>query len=180
METDEIWKEVHDNDRYLISNKGRYKSKINNIFLKPNYNNGYIRYRLYYKNKKEPVPWLAHRLVAIAFIDNPNNYPIINHINENRCDNRVENLEWCADAYNISVSTALIKHRNNIKYEKVVIVDKENNILKIYNNYIIISRELNVPSWNIRQVCIRNRNNPFGKHTYRGIIYKFEKDVIQN
>lgn len=81
MNDNEIWKEVHDNDRYLISNKGRCKSKINNIFLKPNYNNGYIRYRLYYKNKKEPVPWLAHRLVAIAFIDNPNNYPIINHIN---------------------------------------------------------------------------------------------------
>lgn len=49
MNNNEIWKEVHDNDRYLISNKGRYKSKINNIFLKPNYNNGYIRYRLYYK-----------------------------------------------------------------------------------------------------------------------------------
>lgn len=52
MNDNEIWKEVHDNDRYLISNKDRCKSKINNILLKPNYNNGYIRYRLYYKNKK--------------------------------------------------------------------------------------------------------------------------------
>lgn len=64
---------------------------------------------MYYKNKKEPVSWLAHRLVAIAFIDNPNNYPIINHINENRCDNRVENLEWCTDAYNISVFNSTYK-----------------------------------------------------------------------
>ena len=180
MDNNEIWKEVHDNDRYLISNKGRCKSKINNIILKPNYANGYIRYRLYYRNRRKPVTQLAHRLVAIAFIDNPNKYPIINHINENRCDNRVENLEWCTDSYNILVSTLHINSFNNIKYEKVVIVDKDNNILKHYDNYIIISRELNVPSWNIRQVCIRNRNHPSGHHSYHGVIYKFETDVIKN
>ena len=180
MKTDEIWKEVPDNKRYLISNYGRCKSKITNKILKPNYVCGYIQYRLYYKNRVKPISWLAHRLVAITFINNPNNYPIINHINENRADNRVENLEWCTDSYNISSSTAHRENLNNISYERVVITDTENNILKTYNNYIIISKELNVPSWNIRQVCIRNRNNPFGKHTYRGVIYKFEKDVIQN
>lgn len=91
-----------------------------------------------------------------------------------------ENLEWCTDAYNISVSTALIKHRNNIKYEKVVIVDNNDNVIKSYDNYIIISRELKVPSWNIRQVCIRNRNHSSGHHSYHGVIYKFEADVIKN
>lgn len=82
--------------------------------------------------------------------------------------------------YNISVSTALIKHRNNIKYEKVVIVDNNDNVIKSYDNYIIISRELKVPSWNIRQVCIRNRNHSSGHHSYHGVIYKFETDVIKN
>lgn len=45
---------------------------------------------------------------------------------------------------------------------------------------IIISRELKVPSWNIRQVCIRNRNHSSGHHSYHGVIYKFEADVIKN
>ena len=53
-----------------------------------------------------------HRLVAIAFIPNPNNYPIINHKDETRDNNRVDNLEWCTQFYNINYGNAIKKIRD--------------------------------------------------------------------
>ena len=51
----------------------------------------------------------VHRLVAIAFLPNPNNYPCINHKNEDRCDNRIDNLEWCTYVYNNNYGDRLKK-----------------------------------------------------------------------
>lgn len=58
----------------------------------------------------------VHRVVAIAFLENPNNYTDVNHKNENKRDNRVENLEWCDRKYNSRYGTArkrLSLHRRN-------------------------------------------------------------------
>ena len=48
---------------------------------------------------------MIHRLVALAFLDNPNNYPQINHKDENKLNNCVDNLEWCDAKYNINYGT---------------------------------------------------------------------------
>ena len=61
---------------------------------------GYLRLPLTINNKAKS--YLVHRLVALAFIPNPNNYPEVNHKNEDKTDNRVENLEWCDRSYNIN------------------------------------------------------------------------------
>ena len=93
----EEWRDIIEYEGlYQISNKGRVKSLGNNknrkekiLSLKPI--NGYMRVFLY-KNGK-PKPYSVHRLVAIAFIPNPNNYPEVNHIDEDKTNNIVENLE---------------------------------------------------------------------------------------
>lgn len=59
---------------------------------------GYLSVRLYYDGRQKDYP--IHRLVASAFIPNPNNYPQVNHKNEVKTDNSVDNLEWCTNAYN--------------------------------------------------------------------------------
>ncbi len=90
----EQWKTIKDYPAYEISNEGRVKSNIKtSLILKGGYDKDGYHILLLYKDKKR-VTRKVHRLVAEAFIPNPNNYPIINHINGIKNDNRVENLEW--------------------------------------------------------------------------------------
>ena len=109
----EIWKDIEGYEGlYQVSNKGRVKSLGNNKtrrekILQPSENHkGYLRISLY-KNGKQKK-FLVHRLVAEAFLPNPNNLPQVNHkIDdfEHRSDNRVENLEWCTAEYNNNYGT---------------------------------------------------------------------------
>ena len=106
----EIWRPVEGYmGRYEVSNFGRVKSLHNNIILKPKLEkNGYFRVCLYEDNKKKKF-YSIHRLVAMAFIPNPNNYPQINHKNEIRTDNRVDNLEWCTAKYNMNYGNRITR-----------------------------------------------------------------------
>lgn len=92
---------------YQVSNLGRVKSLKygKERILKPKNNpNGYSTVLLW--KKRTYKSFLIHRLVAAAFLQNPNNFSIVNHINQDKKDNRVSNLEWCNHTYNIRYSWA--------------------------------------------------------------------------
>lgn len=75
--------------KYKITNDGRIYSEYLGDFLKPFYSRGgYVRVKLNYGNRSKK--FMMHRLVAMAFIPNPDNKPVVDHINRNRADNRVE------------------------------------------------------------------------------------------
>lgn len=104
----EIWKDVVGYEGlYQVSNLGRVKSIRKNLIMSTpiNATDGYSRVNL--KRKGQQKQCLVHRLVGAAFIDNPNNLPLLNHINENKSDNRVENLEWCDKSYNMHYGTCI-------------------------------------------------------------------------
>ena len=103
----EIWKPVNVEHfrHYSISNKGRVKSKIRKGgggFLKIQISNrGYPCVTLRNKDfSKKGHVFSVHRLLALSFIDNPNDYPCVDHINRIKTDNRLENLRWCTYSLN--------------------------------------------------------------------------------
>lgn len=99
----EIWKDVVGYEElYQVSNLGRVKSfrrSPNGVILKKRVG-GNLYDRAYLGCKDKSGDFNVHRLVAEAFIPNPENKPYINHINGIRDDNRVENLEWCTASEN--------------------------------------------------------------------------------
>ena len=114
MSEGEVWRDIKGYEgQYQVSNKGDVRSidRINHIgrrysgrTLRPRYHtNGYLQVDL----RKDGIrkSKLIHRLVAEVFIPNQNNYLEINHKDENKTNNYVENLEWCTKEYNMNHGT---------------------------------------------------------------------------
>lgn len=113
----EMWKDIKGYEGlYQVSNKGRVKSLTRRVRNKngtslmrgkirtPNCRrDGYLQVGLSAKNKV--IKHLIHRLVAEAFIPNPDNLPQVNHIDEDKTNNNVDNLEWCTHKYNSTYGT---------------------------------------------------------------------------
>lgn len=115
----EIWKDVVGYEGlYQISNLGRVKSVRQNKLMSLKRCQGYLRVGLRHRGK-EQRSYFVHRLVAEAFIPNPHNYPQINHKDECRTNNNVENLEWCTAKYNCNYGTHTLKMIQNTDYSKV-------------------------------------------------------------
>ena len=119
---------------------------------------------------KQRKIFAIHRLVSQAFIDNPNNLPQVNHIDENKLNNSVTNLEWCTNKYNINYGTR--KERiSEKKGRKIIQLDKDDNIIKVWNGTCQASKELKINEGNIWEAC-NNKRKTAGKYKWK---YKEEK-----
>lgn len=98
----EQWKEISGfYGRYQISSWGRVRNAETGKLLKPYKNKkGYLKVGLVYPGERVPRKYRVNRLVAIAFIDNPDNLPQVNHRDGNKENNSFTNLEWISDAEN--------------------------------------------------------------------------------
>ena len=137
---------------YKINKKGEIINR-NNMLMNYHINNGY--YVLELKANDNTYKTLkVNKLVALTFLENPNNYEIVNHIDENKLNNNVENLQWCNHKQNISHSQGKKVNQINIK---------TNEIIKTFDTLNDAFRELNKNYGpNIRWVCEGKRKSAFG------------------
>lgn len=158
----EIWKEITGFENYMVSNLGRVYSKKSGLILKPGMDKkGYLRVSFYEHGKSNT--YKLHRLVAKAFIENPDDLPQVNHKNEDKTDNRVENLEWCTNSYNRYYGTATERtQKANMNCESTSVPVRCIETHKVYPS--IREAERDTGAKNIFWCCIGKRKTSNGFH----------------
>lgn len=136
---------------YEVSNYGRIKSVKRGIIIKQRKDKrGYCILDLHKNNKQKTQK--VHRLVAQAFIPNYNNYPCINHKDENKENNCIDNLEWCTIKYNNNYGTSRKRAAKKMG-KKINQYDLQDNLIKTWCSMIEASRKLNIDRRSIFHCC---------------------------
>ena len=155
----EIWKDVegYEGD-YQISNFGRvksFKSKLPYLINKF-VNGGYYKLSLH-KNGVAKRNVCVHRLVATAFIENPNDKPFVNHIDGNKLNNRADNLEWCTPKENHEHASKMgLMERGEDRHCSKLTTQGVLEIRKLYESEINISQRKLAEKYNVSQRLIWN------------------------
>lgn len=169
---EEVWKDIEGYEElYQISNLGRtkslgrtiertgpkgnkfYRTYPEKILICHKDLKGYYRTNLALNGRNTTVK--IHRLVAQAFIPNPENKPQVNHINGNKKDNRVENLEWTTNNENMkhAYNTGLFDDRDMKHRKKVGQYTKEGKLIKEWNSIKEIEDVIGFFATNITACC---------------------------
>ena len=186
------WREIDGFPNYMVSNTGEIKSLNYNktgrekILIPHKLSNGYLGINLYDDNKRSCY-LLIHRLVAQAFLPNPNGYSIINHKDENRSNNSVNNLEWCSYKYNLNYGNRNSKLSNSLTNNPffsipVLQYSKTREFLKEFPSIAEAARTINngnikAAVTNILKCCKGVADTQFGivrRKTAYGYIWKFK------
>ena len=185
----EEWRTIKEtNGRYSVSNLGNVKRNEHYTIVSPTSTHTNSLKMFYIERKLNPYlnkdgyyvvrlqledrvnrTVSVHRLVAEAFIPNPNNYPQINHIDENKVNNNTNNLEWCTAKYNANHGTRKEKLRKTSGI-RVAQYDLQGNLIKIWDSISQASQSFGAKTTAcIRRVCKKES----GRLTYRGYVWKY-------
>lgn len=149
------WKDIKGYEGiYQISNNGIVKSLKRNVtysngkvvhykekIVKPAIHNCYYAVTLHKNGLKRTVK--VHRLVAEHFISNPLNLPCINHKDENKLNNNVDNLEWCTVKYNSNYNNAQERKAKSC-WKPIYQLDLNGNVIKLWDSPTEVEKELGI------------------------------------
>lgn len=141
---------------YKISSEGKLISP-NGIKTTEITKNGYERVSLWKKGKGRH--YSIHRLVAEAFIPNPLNLPMVNHIDGNKLNNKIENLEWC-DAFH-NMKHAYNHNLIHLKTLRVIQYTKDFKKIKEWDSIADACRTLGINHANVSTVCKQKTNRKY-------------------
>ena len=169
---EKLWKEIPGTDgKYLISTAGEVMAisrrvKFGHVYrwtktklLTPRDNGkGYLELEFLGKHH------YIHRLVAEAFIPNPYNFPCINHKDENKENNSVENLEWCDYSYNTNYGTRTKRAKEKQFGDRFVVINLDTG--EVYQTPKDASRETGIHNDSISRVC-KGKSKTAGGYRWR-------------
>lgn len=177
LQSFENWRPIRGFPDYEVSNLGRVKSlsrdygygSHGDMILKPDTAKGYKRVTLFrdcVRHRRQ-----VHRLVAEAFIPNPENLPLVNHKDENKANNRVENLEWCTQQYNANYGTRNSRIGERVS-RKVVQLTMDGTVVRVWNSMTAAARATGACLSEISTCCKNQKYSAAG--------YKWRKADEQN
>lgn len=152
-----MWTNLKRNSMYAVNELGEVYSLRKNRTISPKVNHdGYLRVQLWSANQCEFVA--IHRLIAETFLPNQDNKPFVNHIDGDKANNTVENLEWCTQKENIAHAWKNgLSHRHlNTSGIAVRQIDSEKNIVGEFQSMMETERVTGIPHSNISQSILRN------------------------
>lgn len=154
-------------DRIIVNNLGISKSLKGKILKESIERKGYVTIVLCRHNsiKRKSI----HRLVAQAFLPNPFNYPQVNHKNEIKSDNRVENLEWCTCSYNVQYGSREGK-QGKARSRKVYRYKPNGNLIDTYSSTTDAGKKLGLPQNSISRACLSDS-------LYKGYIWSYNNNL---
>lgn len=141
---DEVWKDVPGYEGYIISNYGKLYNVKSKKYLKGTNDGRYMRVQFFHK-KHEAI----HRLVALAFIENPEHKPYVNHKDSNTYNNSAMNLEWVTQSENMLHCVSKGRH----VAKKICQYDKEDQLIKIWDSANQIEKQLNIGHESVINMC---------------------------
>lgn len=173
---EEIWKDIVGFEKYYqVSNLGRIKTKSTGKVRKQGITRGYPSFTFQIKGKAYNLT--VHRIVAKAFIPNPNNYEVVNHKDGNKTNNNVDNLEWCTTQHNVreayrlglmNISEKHIEQMRNLGLKsgkRIAQKDLQGNIIKIYRSGNQASIDTNI-SQGLISLCCNNKRKTAGGYKW--------------
>jgi len=158
MEDCEEWRQIANYDNYEVSSFGKVRNKNTGRILKVYLSEGGYENVGLFSNKKMRKTPPVHRLVALSFLENPENKPHVNHKDKNRCNNHLDNLEWCTALENNLHKCLTLEQKTNQNLRIWRVDTNTNEKIELYNSI------QDAAKW-----CVEN-NYSQSEHNARGSI----------
>lgn len=159
----EVWKAIPFSDGTEVSDSGNVRSPSGRIKPQDIDPEGYKRVSLKFKSKTQHMR--VHRLVALTFIPNPQNKPLVNHINGKKDDNRVSNLEWCTHRENSMLAGRKGQLRGGSQKREIIAVNIKTGDEKWFSSQTEAARAIRCDDSEINK-CLRGKRKSCHGHRF--------------